>query len=24
VINVIADQLRPLPLAATTRSRDFR
>ena len=24
VINVIADQLRPLPLAASTRSRDFR
>jgi error-prone DNA polymerase len=24
VINVIADQLRPLPLAAATRSRDFR
>ena len=24
VINVIADQLRPLPLAAPTRSRDFR
>jgi error-prone DNA polymerase len=24
VINVIADQIRPLPLAATTRSRDFR
>jgi error-prone DNA polymerase len=24
VINVVADQLRPLPLAATTRSRDFR
>jgi error-prone DNA polymerase len=24
VVNVIADQLRPLPLAATTRSRDFR
>jgi error-prone DNA polymerase len=24
VVNVIADQLRPLPLAASTRSRDFR
>jgi error-prone DNA polymerase len=24
VVNVIADQLRPLPLAAPTRSRDFR
>jgi error-prone DNA polymerase len=24
VINVVADQLRPLPLAASTRSRDFR
>jgi error-prone DNA polymerase len=24
VINVIADQIRPLPLAAATRSRDFR
>ncbi|HEV2918116.1 MAG TPA: OB-fold nucleic acid binding domain-containing protein, partial [Actinomycetota bacterium] len=24
VINVVADQLRPLPLAAATRSRDFR
>jgi error-prone DNA polymerase len=24
VVNVIADQLRPLPLAAATRSRDFR
>jgi error-prone DNA polymerase len=24
VINVIADQIRPLPLAAPTRSRDFR
>jgi error-prone DNA polymerase len=24
VINVIADQLRPLPLSVTTRSRDFR
>jgi error-prone DNA polymerase len=24
VTNVIADQLRPLPLSATTRSRDFR
>jgi error-prone DNA polymerase len=24
VINVIADQIRPLPLAASTRSRDFR
>jgi error-prone DNA polymerase len=24
VINVIADQLRPLPLVAPTRSRDFR
>jgi error-prone DNA polymerase len=24
VINVLADQLRPLPLAAATRSRDFR
>jgi error-prone DNA polymerase len=24
VINVIADQLKPLPLTATTRSRDFR
>jgi len=24
VINVVADQLRPLPLAVATRSRDFR
>src|SRR5215207_6987259 len=24
VVNVVADQLRPLPLAASTRSRDFR
>jgi error-prone DNA polymerase len=24
VINVVADQIRPLPLAAATRSRDFR
>jgi error-prone DNA polymerase len=24
VVNVVADQLRPLPLAAATRSRDFR
>jgi error-prone DNA polymerase len=24
VVNVIADQIRPLPLAAATRSRDFR
>jgi error-prone DNA polymerase len=24
VVNVIADQLKPLPLTATTRSRDFR
>ena len=24
VVNVIADQIRPLPLAASTRSRDFR
>jgi error-prone DNA polymerase len=24
VINIVADQLRPLPLAAATRSRDFR